>query len=144
MSALAYERITARIIALLEQGTVPWHQPWDASTSWPQNLITKTRYRGINVWMLLSMAYKSPFWLTFRQVSQLGGKVRKAEKASPVVFWKLMPVADKKDETERQIPFLRYYYVFNVAQCDGLEGGRTQTTTPGSIPSESEEEAGHA
>lgn len=117
MSSLVYELITARIIALLEQGTVPWHRPWDASTGWPRNLISKNRYHGINVFLLLSMDYKSPFWLTFRQVSQLGGMVKKGEKASQVVFWKMM----QSDKEEREIPCLRYYYIFNVAQCDGLE-----------------------
>ena len=123
MSTVVYEFITQRIIALLEQGTVPWHRPWDASTDWPKNLISKNRYRGINVLLLLSMSYKSPYWLTFRQVSQLGGKVRKAEKACPVVFWKTMSATDKETEEigNREIPFLRYYHVFNVAQCEGLE-----------------------
>jgi antirestriction protein ArdC len=120
MSAIAYELITARIIALLEQGTVPWQMPWDASTGWPQNFVTKKRYSGINVLILLSMYYKSPFWLTFRQASQLGGSVRKAEKACPVVFWKKIQVSDKVSDEEQEVPFLRYYYVFNVAQCDGI------------------------
>ena len=120
MPAFAYELITARIIALLEQGTVPWQRSWDASTSWPQNFISQKPYHGINVLMLLSMDYKSPFWLTFHQVSQLGGMVRKAEHACPVVFWK-----KKEDEEEtgqeRSHPVLRYYYLFNIAQCDGVE-----------------------
>jgi antirestriction protein ArdC len=137
MSAFAYDLITSRIIALLEQGTVPWHRPWDASTDWPRNLITQKEYRGINVWILLSMAYKSPFWLTFRQASQLGGHVRKAEKACPVVFWKTTLVPDKVTQEQRAVPFLRYYYVFNVAQCDGLD----EILTPKAEAGEKTEEA---
>jgi hypothetical protein len=43
MSTYAYDRITGQIIALLEQGTVPWHKTWKASTGWPRNLVTKSR-----------------------------------------------------------------------------------------------------
>lgn len=120
MNALAYEQITRRVITLLEQGTVPWQRPWKATNGWPRNLITKKPYRGINVFMLVPMAYESPFWLTFRQAVQLGGGVTKGEKASPVVFWKRRKVKDKESGQEKIIPLLRFYHVFNVAQCDGI------------------------
>ena len=116
----AYERITDRIIALLEHGTSPWHKPWNARTGMPRNLVTKKPYRGINVFLLLAMNYNSPFWLTFRQAVQLGGTVRKGEKSCPVVFWKPLEVEDEQSDEERTIPLLRYYHVFNTAQCDGL------------------------
>lgn len=118
-----YDRITDRIIALLEQGTVPWHRPWKAKTGLPRNLVSQKPYRGINVFMLLALSYESPFWLTFRQVSQLGGCVRKGEKACPVVFWKQLKIEDKKSGESRRIPLLRFHYVFNVSQCDGLKLG---------------------
>jgi antirestriction protein ArdC len=119
----AYERITDRITALLEQGTVPWHKPWKASTGWPRNLVTKKPYRGINVLLLHCMMYESPCWLTLRQANVLGGTVKKGEKACPVVFWKRLTVEEKDDSEKRQIPLLRYYSVFNLAQCDGLKNG---------------------
>jgi antirestriction protein ArdC len=71
MNVKAYERITERIIALLEQGTVPWHKPWRVKTSLPRNLVTQKPYRGINVFLLMAMSYESPHWLTFRQAIQL-------------------------------------------------------------------------
>jgi antirestriction protein ArdC len=123
MSAYAYERITGVIIALLEQGTVPWHKTWKVSTGIPRNLITKKPYRGINVLLLLCGSYESPYWLTCRQANLLGGTVKKGEKASPVVFWKRLTVGEKDSTEERQIPLLRYYYVFNVAQCENLKNG---------------------
>ena len=87
-----YDHITERIVSLLEQGTVPWQKPWKAKTGMPRNLVSKKPYRGINVFLLLSMRYESPFWLTFRQAAQLGATVRKGEKACPVIFWKKQPV----------------------------------------------------
>jgi len=129
----AYDRITEHIIALLEQGTVPWHKPWQAKTGWPCNYVSKKRYRGINVFILKAMHYESPWWLTFRQASQLGGRVRKGEKSCPVVFWKQMKLADKESGEEKKIPLLRLYHVFNAAQCDGLKDAPAMTEEVGII-----------
>ena len=116
-----YEQITDRIIALLESGTVPWRKPWKAQTGLPRNLVSKKPYRGINVFLLHAMHYESPFWLTFKQAQELGGNVRKGEKACPVVFWKQLEVEDKKTGEPEKVPMLRFYYVFNASQCDGLK-----------------------
>lgn len=116
-----YDRITDRITALLEQGTVPWQKPWKARTGLPRNFVSKHPYRGINVFLLLAMMYESPFWLTFRQLSQLGGSVRKGEKACPVVFWKQTTTEDKESSEQKKKYLLRFYHVFNVSQCDGLK-----------------------
>ena len=121
MKNQAYERITERIVALLEQGTVPWHKPWQVKTGWPRNYVSQKTYRGINVFLLSAMRYESPCWLTFLQASRLGGTIRKGEKACPVVFWKPMKIADKESGEDKQIPLLRIYHVFNAAQCDGLK-----------------------
>ncbi len=123
MTTQAYQRITDRMIALLEQGTVPWHKPWKASTDLPRNLVSQKPYRGVNVFLLLAMNYESPFWLTFRQAYQLGGAVRKGERACPVVFWKRLTIADTEHGDAKTIPLLRLYHVFNLVQCD-LPAGR--------------------
>lgn len=123
----AYERITERIVALLAQGTVPWHKPWTAKTGWPRNFVSQKPYRGINVFLLHAMSYESPCWLTFRQAAALGGSVRKGEKACPVVFWKQMKIEDRESGEEKNIPLLRLYHVFNAAQCDGLKDAPAMT-----------------
>ena len=123
MNAHIYERITERIVALLAQGTVPWQKPWKARTGLPRNLVSQKPYRGINVFLLLAMSYESPFWLTFRQASQLGGAVRKGEKSCAVVFWKQTTLEDKESGEQQKKRMLRIYHVFNVAQCDGLKHG---------------------
>jgi antirestriction protein ArdC len=121
MNARVYYQITERIIALLTQGAVPWQKPWKARTGLPRNLVSQKPYRGINVFLLLAMSYESPFWLTFRQALQLGGSVRKGEKSCPVIFWKQTTFDDKESGEPQKIPLLRFYHVFNVAQCDGLK-----------------------
>jgi antirestriction protein ArdC len=129
MNARIYEQITERIITLLAQGTVPWQKPWKARTGLPRNLVSHKPYRGINVFLLLAMSYESPFWLTFRQALQLGGSVRKGEKSCPVVFWKQTTIDDRESGEPQKIPLLRFYHVFNVAQCDGLKIGTEPVVT---------------
>ena len=139
MNTTAYDRITERIIALLAQGTVPWHKPWQAKTGWPRNYVSKKPYRGINVFLLHAMSYESPCWLTFHQATELGGTIRKGEKSCPVVFWKQLKIADKESEEEKKIPLLRIYYVFNIAQCVGLKNIPAPVETPLSAPTKPEE-----
>ena len=116
-----YDQITERMIALLENGTVPWRKPWNVQTGLPRNRVSGKAYRGINVWLLHAMRYESPFWLTFKQANELGGNIRKGEKACPVVFWKQLEIEDKESHEIEKIPMIRFYYVFNVAQCEGLK-----------------------
>jgi len=130
-----YEQVTNRIIALLEAGTVPWQKPWKVMTGMPRNLVSKRPYRGINLLMLMASDFESPFWLTFRQANELGGHIRKGEKATPVVFWKQLKnsapagenspedEAPKPDPTERKRSRVvgRLYSVFNVSQTEGLK-----------------------
>jgi len=128
-----YEVITNRIIEKLEQGVVPWQKPWgEKAEGFPKNLITKKEYRGVNIFMLVAAGYTNPFWLTYNQTKQLGGQVKQGERGWPVVFWKWLEVAAKEDskkETEGRVPetvpMLRYYTVFNVEQCDGIEAPKT-------------------
>ena len=74
-----YSRITNRIVADLEQGVRPWHQPWNADHA-AGRIVRPLRsnglpYKGINVVMLWSAAvtkgHASPLWLTFRQALDL-------------------------------------------------------------------------
>ena len=67
------------------------------------------------------MMYENPYWLTFRQANELGGHVKKGEKACPIVFWKFLEADDTESLTgKKRVPFLRYYSVFNLAQCEGI------------------------
>jgi antirestriction protein ArdC len=116
-----YQVLTDRIIALLEKGNVPWQQPWQGGEMMPRNLMSKKPYRGVNVFLLHAMSYQSPFWVTFNQAKELGGSVRKGEHACPVVFWKWLQVEAQGEPTgKKNVPFLRYYSVFNVSQCEGI------------------------
>ena len=71
--------------------------------------------------LLLSAAhYECSYWLTFNQARNLGGTVKKGERGTPVVFWKVSEERDGKGEIEKSF-LLRYFTVFNVNQCQGIQ-----------------------
>ncbi|MDV3459219.1 zincin-like metallopeptidase domain-containing protein [Sphingomonas sp. HF-S4] len=138
-----YAEVTARVIAELEQGRLPWVQPWDASAcgcAMPANAVSGRRYSGINVLILWAAViegrYRSQRWLTYKQAQAAGGNVRKGERGTTVCY------ADRftpKDEAERardehrearQLAFLKRFTVFNLDQCEGLPEWFTPEVTP--------------
>lgn len=142
-----YQSVTDTIIELLED-----HQEHNFTRPWilmgqdgdfARNPSTGKYYRGINQLLLSSMLLKQKYlnntWMTFKQVSNLGGKVRKGEKSTPIVFYKTVylgenkkhvPLAKAKHMSEQErkkngiktIPVLKLYRVFNVtSQTEGLD-----------------------
>ncbi len=125
MRTNVYQLVTERIIAKLESGVIPWHRPWAAAGP-PRNLISARSYHGINAFLLASMGYDSPYWLTWNQLKRLGGSVRRGEKACPVVFWKWYErETEERDAAGNPVvesrAFLRYFSVFNTTQCEGID-----------------------
>jgi antirestriction protein ArdC len=118
-----YEIVTEKIIKQLESGVAPWHKPWTCQT--PANLLTQKEYRGLNVFTLASQGFPSRFWLTYNQATKLGGRIRKGEKSSPVIFWNIgdeqeTTAQDGAKATSRSF-LLRYYSVFNLSQTEGID-----------------------
>jgi Antirestriction protein len=88
-----YAEVTDRVIAELEEGRLPWVQPWDAAAcgcAMPANAVTGRRYSGVNVLILwaavIEGGYGSQRWLTYRQAAAAGGHVRKGEKGTTVCY----------------------------------------------------------
>ena len=134
-----YAEVTARVIAELEEGRLPWVQPWDDSTcgcGMPENAATGRRYSGINVLILwgavIERGFCSQRWLTFRQALSLGGHVRRGEKGTVVCYAdRFTPKGEEErardeDREARQVAFLKRFTVFNVDQCDGLPQALTR------------------
>lgn len=130
-TAEIYEKVTDRIIAQLEAGTVPWVKPWTPSGAvrptggLPVN-VSGRAYRGINtlILMVAGMPYASNVWLTYQQARKLGGHVRKGEKGTTVVLWKKGRTYTEQnaagEDVERRGFFATTFTVFNVEQCEGL------------------------
>lgn len=116
-----YAAVTDRIVQQLEQGVIPWHKPWTGLQSGAVSGTTGKPYSLLNQ-MLLG---KPGEWFTWNQIQKLGGKVRKGEKSSMVVFWKQCPIKEEDPATgekvERMIPMLKYFNVFHIDQTEGIE-----------------------
>lgn len=118
MSKKVYEMVTDVIIEKLNEGTIPWNQPFvnGGAVNWK----TQKPYRGINTMLLSGGEYA-----TYKQVKEAGGKVKKGAKSSIVVFWKLLDVENEETGQEEKVPLLRYYRVFKVGeQTEGIEPKR--------------------
>jgi len=135
-----YEKVTQTIITLLASGVVPWSKPWKGGKHGSaMSYATGKSYRGYNQMILsclrASQGYKSAYWMTFNQAKAAGGSVKKGEKGTPIIYWNwIKKTVENADGTtsEKKIPFLRYYTVFNYDQTDGVKvaAGELPTTEP--------------
>jgi len=129
------EIITEKIIEKLEQGTIPWRQPW--SDRWPENYFSRKRYRGMNLLLLYMQNRGCPYWATFKQIKGAGGTIKKDSESAMVVYYKTKTINVEKVEknkegvvqrdsngdpltwtTHKEIPMTRYYRVFNIEDTD--------------------------
>lgn len=116
-----YEIVTQKIVEQLEQGVVPWHKPWFGKNTCISHATGK-EYSLINQ-MLLGDAGE---YITFKQIQDAKGTLKKGSKAKVVVFWKMLKVTESKllddgetiEVTEKMVPVLRYYKVFNIKDTD--------------------------
>ena len=110
-----YSIVTSRIIEQLDKGYIPWKKPWANCMDGTFNRITRKSYSLLNQ-LLLSHDGE---YATFRQWTEIGGRVKKGAKSEIVVFWKPQEVSEENESGEielKQIPILRYYNVFHISQ----------------------------
>ena len=132
-----YAAVTDRIIAELEKGNIPWNKPWSGGAAKAIRRSNGRSYSLINQ-MLLG---KPGEYLTYNQCQKEGGKIKKGAKSKMVVFWKWL----QKDKTDsdgnlvrddnglpviERIPMLRYFNVFHIDDCEGLEPKYVQDKAP--------------
>lgn len=152
----AYQVITDRILELMKDNGLVWRKPWnDNTTEYETNLahnyVTRHVYSAGNMylnWLRFGLSvkqkdgskkivkYDSPYFFSFKQVSDLGGKVKKDEKGWPVIYFKWLyknlktnKLVDKAQALAsngalkpgyEKIPGIFYYTVFNYEQCENL------------------------
>lgn len=131
----AAQSITNELIALLSKGTLPWRRPWRVPGAQLPLRHTGEPYQGVNNFLLTLRTnlagYGSPYWMTLRQANELGGRIRKGEKSSVVVYYGTShkhggEQGEAKNDTPTEAepdPFYRFlksYRVFNAAQIEGL------------------------
>jgi antirestriction protein ArdC len=130
-----YQIITNRIISELEKGNLFWQKTWNGY-GLARNYVTGQTYKGINM-LMMNFVYKhtKPYFLTFLQAKNLGGKIKKGAKACEVIYYNVqfkdenkqtisaneaaqLKQADKKVSINK---FLKYYSVFNVDDIEGID-----------------------
>jgi len=118
-----YQIVTERFMAQLREGVVPWSKPWFSvngirTGAWSHS-------RGITYSLLNQMMLPGPGeYCSYKDVQKEGGQLKKGAKGYPVVFWKMYRTEVKDSETNRteikNVPVLRYYTVYRVADCEGV------------------------
>lgn len=105
----------------------------------PHNPITKTVYKGLNSFTLDitkdEMNYSSNSWLTFNQIKELGGYVKRGSKSMPISFFTTTKKVKEFDEiTGEEIevtkkldtPVFKKASVFNIDQVEGIDKEKIQ------------------
>lgn len=141
--ASLYQEITDRIIRELEQGRLPWAQPWGAVKAplgLPKNAATGRAYSGINILILWCAVEERGFtgqnWLTFRQALKVGAHVKKGERGTTLVYAdRFIPHREREraaadGDRPEAIPFLKRFTVFNADQIEDLPADLAPTPQP--------------
>lgn len=127
-------KVVNRIIDMMnnEGKPLPWVKPWDSKcntvrvvdgkkiieiqpTAWNRQ---GKFYRGANTYLPVGE------YITFNQCKAEGGSVKKGAKGWPVLYWNFTKreTVDENGETKTEtIPFLKYYTVFRIEDCEGIE-----------------------
>lgn len=126
-------KVVNRIVELIESGeSLPWVKPWskDANTVTVVDGV-KTVTVQPTCWNRAGKPYKgcntylpNGEYITFNQCRAEGGRIKAGAKSFPVVYWNFIQKTVKHDdgsETEETIPFLKYFNVFRVEDCEGIE-----------------------
>jgi len=133
-----FQIITDRIVTELEQGVIPWQKPW----SGVQGAISHTTGKRYSLLNQMLLGCRSGEFVTFKEAQREGGHIKKGEKGSMIVFWKFLDSAKRDDEGNvvhgadgkpimESVPFLRYYNVFHIDQCEGLQPRFAEDSSPG-------------
>ena len=133
-------QVAEKLIEQLQAGTAPWQKPWGSGGApafeLPYNAVTGARYKGINIFSLLTAGREDPRWMTYNQAAANHWNVKKGEKGSLIQFVKVNDLVAKRDEHGRPIldqggkpvkidvkldrPIVTNAWVFNADQVDGI------------------------
>ena len=117
------QKITARMIHLITKSNLlPWQQSW-FDMDQPVNWATLRPYHSINAMMLSftqsTYNYSTPFWIGYKQLQKLKGRVEKGEKGTPILIPQIygpVPIKLHHEETSGIYRFI-IRHVFNLDQC---------------------------
>ena len=120
-----YQMVTDRIVEQMNKGIIPWHQPWVCGLGGSEALAisytTRRPYSLLNQFLL----GKPGEWLTWKQIQERKGTVKKGSKSRFVVFyqWVVNKVEDPEthEVKDDSYPVLKWYSVFHIDDVEGIE-----------------------
>jgi antirestriction protein ArdC len=129
----AYQRVTDEVIKLLEKGEIVWQRGWN-QTGLPKNVTTGNPYKGWNAfWLNFATVinnYKTPYFLTFKQAEQAGGRIKAGAKGHLITYCdrvkskknKVRKDPETGQESSEQTTYymMKTHWVFNLDQTDGI------------------------
>lgn len=124
-----FEKVTADLIAAIENGAKDWRMPWHrlGSGGLPRSADGRA-YRGWNALVLAMVAadrdWTSSTWATYNAWQRRGAQVRRGEHGTQVVLWKQTErheSTEDGDESVRRALLARTFTVFAAEQVDGAE-----------------------
>ncbi len=166
-----YQMVTDKIIKNLETAE-KWKKPFNAEAvegyRLAINFITKKPYRSVNQLILgsdLEYMYgdgsllENPYYLTFKQIEKLGGKIKKGTTADQAIYYTVLYTYknidknidygtydikkmntylknkgfSKQDVFYNELPILKYYNVFNGKDITGIDFELATTTIVGYV-----------
>lgn len=135
------QQITDKIVNLIETGGMERLKRWtrEAANGMPVNANTGKAYSGANVLILwfaaMEAGYSVQKWLTYKQAAAMGGQVRKGEKSVLCAYWSMVDkkeaANDSGEDGKGQYLMCKPFWLFNVAQIDGLPAQCYEGTAPG-------------
>lgn len=147
-----YKVINEMVLKAIDQKELVWRKPWSSINHYgfsATNFISKNEYRGANSFLLNFLIpylrgkkWKNPYFMTFKQIEEKGGKVKKGAEGYFVTYFQMIYKLGNESITEEEywskyvlcandefdfcqdlkaIPMLRYYKVFNGDDIEGID-----------------------
>jgi antirestriction protein ArdC len=136
-----FQIITDKILEILESGEeLSWRKTWGNKDTGmfftPMNYVSQKPYKGINKFILSLAGKQSHFWLTFNQIKELNGTLKKGSKAQPVLAYfpnysdpiqaknfrkkKVKKREEKDPDSVKKWFSVRYYNVHSADDVTGI------------------------
>lgn len=118
--------VNEKILEKMEKGVNPWKKTWKLSGGFlvnrPYNYVTNKPYNGLNLALL-----ESGYYVSYKQLQELGGKVKQGAKPYFVVYSKptiytteeVNPDTEELETLERTGWIMKYYWVYSLDDCEG-------------------------
>lgn len=126
--------VTANLVQLLEQGTLPWRQPWHSKDA-PRNLITGHVYRGINPMLCqidcLINRWERPLFVSFAQAREQGWTIRKGAKSTWIKWGGSGTKTTEREDgsTAKQVySTAKWHNVFHVSWIDDAKSSERKVS----------------